>query len=237
MTGSTDDLSLIAECRSGRTDAFGSLVERYQDRLYPTALRLTGAVEDALDLLQDTFLRAFQKLGGFHGDSSFYTWVYRIMVNLALTGRRRRLPRRFRAGLAGDSPDLSESSDPAAPLERAEREALVQGALGRLAVDHRVVVVMKEFDGLRYEEIADALGVPVGTVRSRLHRARCELKSMLRTALEPSGPPSLPSIPSEAVPVAVGPGDPSSSSSVILPFRGTRPTPSMALTPPHHHES
>lgn len=231
MTGSNDDLSLIAECRAGRTEAFGALVERYQDRLYPTALRLTGAVEDALDLLQDTFLRAYQKLGGFHGDSSFYTWVYRIMVNLALTGRRKRLPRRFRAGVAGDTPDPSESSDPGAPLERAEREALVQGALGRLAVDHRVVVVMKEFDGLRYEEIADALGVPVGTVRSRLHRARCELKSLLRESIEPAEPN-----PRDPVAVAVGPGDPSESSSVILPFRGTRPTSPLALTPQDPHD-
>lgn len=237
MAGSTDDLSLVMECRAGRTDAFGMLVERYQDRLYPTALRLTGAVEDALDLLQDTFLRAFQKLKGFHGDSSFYTWVYRIMVNLALTGRRRRLPRRFRGAAVGDAADPAEGSDPGSRLERAEREALVQGALGRLAADHRVVVVMKEYDGLRYEEIAAALGVPVGTVRSRLHRARCELKTMLRGVVEEPEPRFIPLSEPEPVPVAVGPGDPSSSSSVIIPFRGTRPTTPLALTPPHHHEA
>ena len=103
MTGTTDDLSLIAECRAGRTDAFGTLVQRYQDRLYPTALRLTGRAEDALDLLQDAFLRAFQKLGGFHGDSSFYTWVYRIMVNLALSERRKRSPRLLRPRPGGDA--------------------------------------------------------------------------------------------------------------------------------------
>lgn len=234
MTGSTEDLSLVAECRAGRTDAFGTLVERYQDRLYPTALRLTGAVEDALDLLQDTFLRAFQKLHGFHGESSFYTWVYRIMVNLALTGRRRRLPRRFRGGDVADAPDLSEASDPGAHLDRAEREALVQRALDRLALDHRVVVVMKEYDGLRYEEIAEALGVPVGTVRSRLHRARCELKVMLRGAVDDSYP--LADAPSEWPALPNGHADPSASSS-ILPFRGTRPTPSLALTPPRHHEA
>ena len=235
MTGSTEDLSLVAECRAGRTDAFGTLVERYQDRLYPTALRLTGAVEDALDLLQDTFLRAFQKLHGFHGDSSFYTWVYRIMVNLALTGRRRRLPRRFRGGAVVDAPDLSEASDPGSHLDRAEREGLVQRALDRLALDHRVVVVMKEYDGLRYEEIAEALGVPVGTVRSRLHRARCELKVMLRGAID--GPDFPTDTPAESVAVVAGHDDPSASSSVIIPFRGTRPTSSLALTPPRHHEA
>jgi RNA polymerase sigma-70 factor (ECF subfamily) len=242
MAGPTDDLSLVTECRDGRTDAFGVLVERYQDRLYPTALRLTGAVDDALDLLQDTFLRAFQKLSGFHGDSSFYTWVYRIMVNLALTGRRKRLPRRFRGADVGDAPDSTEGSDPGSQLERAEREALVQRALDRLAADHRVVVVMKEYDGLRYEEIASALGVPVGTVRSRLHRARCELKGMLRGALgEAEQGVERPSA-REPVPAVVGSDDPSSSSSLssspaILPFRGTRPRSSLALTPPHHHEA
>jgi RNA polymerase sigma-70 factor (ECF subfamily) len=243
MAGPTDDLSLVTECRDGRTDAFGVLVERYQDRLYPTALRLTGAVDDALDLLQDTFLRAFQKLSGFHGDSSFYTWVYRIMVNLALTGRRRRLPRRFRGEAMGDAADPAEGNDPGSHLERAEREALVQRALDRLAADHRVVVVMKEYDGLRYEEIAAALGVPVGTVRSRLHRARCELKGMLRGALgEPDERPSARDPERVPVPAAVGPDDPSSSSSLssssaILPFRGTRPRSSLALTPPNHHEA
>ena len=90
MTGCNDDNSLIEACRAGRTEAFGVLVQRYQDRLYPTMLRLTGSADDALDLLQDAFLRAFEKLDRFQGESSFYTWVYRIAVNLALSGRRRR---------------------------------------------------------------------------------------------------------------------------------------------------
>ncbi len=92
---------------------------------------------------------------------------------------------------------------------------------------------MKEFDGLRYEEIASALGVPLGTVRSRLHRARCELKTMLRGEFEEPDRPA----PPEPVPVALGPGDPNPSSSVILPYRGTRPTSSLAFTPPNQHEA
>jgi RNA polymerase sigma-70 factor (ECF subfamily) len=182
MTGSTDDLSLIAECRAGRTDAFGVLVQRYQDRLYPTALRLTGGTEDALDLLQDAFFQSFRKLGSFHGESSFYTWVYRIVVNLALSAKRRRTPKLFRdpgSGADFDPAETSASSDPSSNLERVEREAMVQQALDRLAPDHRVVIVMKEFDGMHYEEIAATLGVPIGTVRSRLHRARSELKELL----------------------------------------------------------
>ena len=87
-----DDHSLVQECRAGHTEAFGTLVARYQERLYPTILRLLGSAEDAEDILQDAFVRAFQKLDQFQGDSSFYTWIYRIAVNLALSGYRRRCP-------------------------------------------------------------------------------------------------------------------------------------------------
>jgi len=184
MIGSNDDNSLIEACRAGRTEAFGVLVQRYQDRLYPTMLRLTGGAEDALDLLQDAFLRAFEKLDRFHGESSFYTWIYRIAVNLALSGRRRRRTTLRLGGSGRDSaPDPADdpaTSDPSLPLEHAERDALIQAALNALADDHRAVVVMKEFDGLRYEEIASILNIPVGTVRSRLHRARLELRTRLR---------------------------------------------------------
>jgi RNA polymerase sigma-70 factor (ECF subfamily) len=182
MTVSTDDHRLIAECRAGRTEAFGTLVQKYQDRLYPTALRLTGGAEDAMDLLQDAFFQAFRKLKSFQGDSSFYTWVYRVMVNLALSGRRKRTPKLFRQASQVETVepvDTSETSDPSAQLVRQERETAIQNALNQLATDQRVVVVMKEFDGLRYDEIAAALKIPIGTVRSRLHRAREELKEML----------------------------------------------------------
>lgn len=188
MSSCIDDRSLIDACRAGKTEAYGILVKRYQDRLYPTVLRLTGCAEDAQDLLQETFLRAYEKLGRFHGDSSFYTWVYRIAVNLALSGRRRRRPMaRLNDGSDEGSSDSTvdpRESDPSLPLERAERDSLIQDALNALAADHRAVVVMKEFDGLRYEEIGVVLGIPVGTVRSRLHRARCELRDRLRVLVD-----------------------------------------------------
>ena len=188
MTGCNDDNSLIEACRAGRTEAFGVLVQRYQDRLYPTMLRLTGDAEDALDLLQDAFLRAFEKLDRFHGDSAFYTWVYRIAVNLALSGRRRRrVIARSRGGTPCDPAELADDldqTDPTRPLERRERDDLIQEALDSLAPDHRAVVVMKEFDGLRYEEIAAILAIPVGTVRSRLHRARLDLREKLSGVVE-----------------------------------------------------
>src|SRR5438309_732843 len=126
MTGSHDDLSLIALCRAGRTEAFGVLVGRYETRLYPTVFRLTGCAEDAKDLLQDTFLRAYEKLGRFHGKSSFYTWIYRIAINLALSGRRRRRPiarlSNHAEGRPNDPAVDPRETDPSLPLERAERD-------------------------------------------------------------------------------------------------------------------
>jgi RNA polymerase sigma-70 factor (ECF subfamily) len=182
-----DDQGLIAACRAGESEAFGRLVRRYQDRLYPTVLRLTGCAEDAHDLLQETFLRAYRKLHTFQGGSAFYTWVYRIAINLALSDRRRRRPGGRWPSSNGepiDPADDPDRSDPGGPLERAERIARVQAALDELAPDHRAVVVMKDLDGLRYEEIAATLGVPIGTVRSRLHRAREALRERLRGVIE-----------------------------------------------------
>jgi RNA polymerase sigma-70 factor (ECF subfamily) len=197
MSGCLDDQCLIDACRSGKTEAFGVLVSRYQDRLYPTVFRLTGCAEDALDLLQEAFLRAYEKLDRFHGESSFYTWIYRIAVNLALSDRRKRR-HESSAALPGDLSGDRALDDPAVPLERAERDERIQEALDALAPDHRAVVVMKEYDGLRYEEIGAMLGVPVGTVRSRLHRARCELRERLRSLVDDdlSGHPEAPDVTS-----------------------------------------
>jgi RNA polymerase sigma-70 factor (ECF subfamily) len=189
MTGCNDDQCLIAACRAGQTEAFGTLVRRYQDRLYPTVLRLVGRAEDAHDLLQDAFLRAYQRLGTFHGGSSFYTWIYRIAVNVALSDRRKRKRgawriREDRGSERIETSDDPKRTDPTLPLEQAERDAQVQAALNALAPDHRAVVVLKDLDGLRYEEIAEVLGVPIGTVRSRLHRARFELRERLSEMFE-----------------------------------------------------
>jgi RNA polymerase sigma-70 factor, ECF subfamily len=191
MTGCPDDHSLVQACRMGQTEAFGALVRRYQQRLYPTILRLVGSAEDAEDILQDAFVRAFEKLDQFHGESSFYTWVYRIAVNLALSGHRRRQGRGAafrREGVKSPAPDElpdeSPAADPAFALEQAERERIVQNALNHLCPEHRAVVILKDFDGRRYEEIATVLDIPVGTVRSRLHRARCELRERLRSLVD-----------------------------------------------------
>jgi RNA polymerase sigma-70 factor (ECF subfamily) len=186
----------VEACRAGQTEAFGVLVERYQERLFQMIRRLTASAEDSKDILQDTFLRAFQKLDQFQGESSFYTWIYRIAVNLALSGYRRQRSRAWlgkkseRYGLHEEPADESTDADPAFPIEQAERERLVQWALGQLGPEQRAVVVLKDFDGRRYEEISAVLQIPVGTVRSRLHRARSELRDRLRSLVdEESGTP------------------------------------------------
>lgn len=136
MSRVIDDLSLVKACRAGHTEAFGTLVRRHQDRLFPTILRLIGSAEDAEDVLQDAFVRAFEKLDQFHGESSFYTWIYRIAVNLALSKHRQRRirlshrPHAANVAAAGEElPDSSLDADPTLPLERAERERVVEGCL------------------------------------------------------------------------------------------------------------
>ncbi len=180
---SEEEREITAACRAGQPDAFGALVRRFQDRLYPTIVRLTGCPAEALDVLQDTFLKAFEKLDAFQGESRLYTWVYRIAVNQALSGRRKRRSTRSAENLDGGADDsrlTAREDDPSADLVRDERETAVRRALAALAPEHRAVVVLKEYDDLSYEEISGLLGIPIGTVRSRLHRARLELKELLR---------------------------------------------------------
>lgn len=182
---SADDQRLIAECLRGRTAAFGELVRRYQDRLYNTVYRLVDNAEDAQDVVQEAFLSAYQALDSFKGDSLFYTWLYRIAFNTAVSlKRKQKAVLRLEVGRpdgsgVGEPLDGSEESRPGFALERAERGRRVQDALNRLAPDHRAVLVLKDMDGMKYEEMAQALNVPIGTIRSRLHRARLELRLLL----------------------------------------------------------
>lgn len=182
---SADDHRLIRECLQGRTAAFGELVRRYQDRLYSTVYRLVGNAEDAQDALQEAFLNAYQSLDSFKGDSLFFTWLYRIAVNTAMS-----LKRRQRVTLSLDvgreqgghlePADASDFSQPGFALEQAEQERRVQDALSRLSPEHRAVLILKDMEGQKYETIAAVLRVPIGTIRSRLHRARLELRDLLR---------------------------------------------------------
>jgi RNA polymerase sigma-70 factor (ECF subfamily) len=179
----SDDVKLIADCLKGNTAAFGDLVSRYQDRLYNTVLRLLDHPEDARDVVQEAFLHAYQSLHSFKGDALFFTWLYRIAVNAAISFKRKqRLVLRLQPttdGVVGLDPlDPNEGNQPGHALEMAEKERRVHEGLARLSLEHRSVLVMKDMDGMKYEEIAAVLQVPVGTVRSRLHRARLELREI-----------------------------------------------------------
>jgi len=180
----TDDQQLISECLSGCTEAFGRLVERYQQRLYGTLVHVLGSAEEAQDVAQDAFVHAFQKLETFRGQAAFYSWLYRIAMNTAVS--RQRKNKRFKASvdaakeLVGTEPsDRHHGAHPSHALEQKERRHLVQEALSQLSDEFRTVLVLKEMEGLKYEEIAEIVDCPIGTVRSRIHRARLELKQKL----------------------------------------------------------
>jgi RNA polymerase sigma-70 factor (ECF subfamily) len=179
----TDDRRLITECLNGRTAAYGELVSRYQDRLFNTLLRFLGNAEDARDVLQEAFLNAYLALENFKGDSQLYTWLYRIAMNLAMTHKRKErvaLSRKVHHGEAADEPaDRSAHNRPESNMVRSEEGQRVQDALAKLSPEHRLVLIMKDMDGQKYEEMAAALDVPIGTIRSRLHRARLELRELL----------------------------------------------------------
>jgi RNA polymerase sigma-70 factor (ECF subfamily) len=181
-----DDAQLIDDALTGNSAAFGRLVTRYQDRLYNTLVHVVGSAEDAYDVAQDAFVQAFLKLDTFHRNSAFYTWLYRIAFNLAVSRRRRHKPTssidQVRE-LSGSEP-MSHDDAPGDRLDREERVSQVQSALAGLSEEFRDVLVLREIDGCCYETIADILNLPVGTVRSRLHRARLELREQLREVVQ-----------------------------------------------------
>jgi RNA polymerase sigma-70 factor (ECF subfamily) len=189
----SDDLRLVERAQNRDAEAFQTLVLRYQDRVYNTAFRLIGDRSLAEDLTQEVFFKAFKALNKFKGKSSFSTWLYRITVN-ACTSEWRKAGAQKRGKevsfpQGGDDPSgpswepAGEGGNPGEQAEVAERNALVQKAISDLEEDYRTVVVLRDIEGFSYEEIADIIERPVGTVRSRLHRARSELKEKLKNLI------------------------------------------------------
>lgn len=177
-----DDAQLIEKTLRGESAAFGQLVQKYQGRLYNTLVHVVGNTEDARDVVQDALVQAFVKLDTFRGSSAFYTWLYRIAFNVAASHRRRKKPTvsvDHTREIAGEEP-IDKDNDPHAKLEQGERFRQVHEALAQLSEEHRVVLVLREIDGCCYETIADVLDLPIGTVRSRLHRGRLQLKDLLK---------------------------------------------------------
>jgi RNA polymerase sigma-70 factor, ECF subfamily len=181
----SDDASLIAATLAGDTAAFGRLVGLYQDQLFNSLLRVLGSAEDAADIVQDAFVQAYTKLETFRGSSAFYTWLYRIAFNLAMSHARRQHKSASLDGLkamVGDEPMDGRPTAEAGLLEQ-ERAELVHASLAQLGLEFREVLVLREIEGLRYEEIAEILALPVGTVRSRLFRARLQMRDLLAPRL------------------------------------------------------
>jgi RNA polymerase sigma-70 factor (ECF subfamily) len=186
-----DDAQLIGQTLAGQTAAFGQLVQKYQDRLHNTVVHVVGSAEDAKDVVQEAFVQAFLKLESFQG-ARFYTWLYRIAFNVAATHCRRRGAMRSAERIALGEGRLGQreqghpqdaADGPSERLEREERCRQVRHAISQLPEEHRVVLVLREMDGCCYETIAEILDLPVGTVRSRLHRARMQLREQLKEVL------------------------------------------------------
>jgi len=186
------DAELVERARKGDRDAFRELVERYQRKIATLALGMLRNREDALDVVQETFTKAFQSLDRFKGDASFYTWAYRIAVNLCIDHQRREAkmpvanlePREGGGERAADPVTLlvdgSEQDDPFQRTRDAEIARGLATAIAELTPEHRAVILLREVDGLSYEEISRVLDCPKGTVMSRLHYARRQLQERLR---------------------------------------------------------
>jgi RNA polymerase sigma-70 factor (ECF subfamily) len=184
-----EDLKCVAAVRDGRPEAFGDVVKRYQDRIFNTIYRLLGDYQEAGDLTQQAFLKAYLSIDQFRGGSSFYTWLYRIGVNTALDERKKRsrsprvLSESFAMSPDEDARRLDGSAaadDPREQVLSRERETAVATAIASLDDVHRVVLVLRDIEGLNYEEIAEVAACPRGTVKSRLHRARLMLREKLK---------------------------------------------------------
>jgi RNA polymerase sigma-70 factor, ECF subfamily len=192
--GEASDAALVfKKARDGDRAAYGQIVGLYQDRLFNALLRMVGEPEEARELTQETFARGLEKIDAFRGDAAPYTWLFRIGVNLAITTLRRSGRRRTfsldgmpgptdgdgqASGLIESIASRAEESPPEA-AERRERSRIVLDALSRLDPEYRAVLVMRDIEGFDYQQMADMLGLPLGTLKSRLFRARLALRDEL----------------------------------------------------------
>jgi RNA polymerase sigma-70 factor, ECF subfamily len=195
------ELDLLRRAQNGDRSSYGQLVLEYQDRLYNAVLRLLGDREEARELTQEAFTRGLMKLSSFRGDASPYTWLFRIAVNLAISQLRKvQRHRVFSLSASGGNGNGHHSADdqasslvdrlahpatlsPPQDLEHREQGEQVLSALGRLDAEYRAVLVMRDIEGFDYQQMAEVLGLPLGTLKSRLFRARLALRDELRSYL------------------------------------------------------
>jgi RNA polymerase sigma-70 factor (ECF subfamily) len=188
------ELDLVRRCQAGDTEAFDELVTRYRTRVFGMIYNMIHSEQDAWDLAQESFVKAWKSIKRFRGHSSFYTWMYRIVMNVTIDWTRKK---QIKAGGAefDDAIKLNQI-DPAsktAPkpdalpyetMERSEIRARIDRAIAQLSPEHRAVILMKEVEEMQYHEIAEALGCSIGTVMSRLFYARKKLQNLLRDVYE-----------------------------------------------------
>jgi RNA polymerase sigma-70 factor (ECF subfamily) len=188
------ELDLVKQCQAGRTEAFDQLVARYRTRVFAMIYNMVHNEQDAWDLAQESFIKAWKSIGRFRGRSSFYTWIYRIVMNVTIDWLRKK---QIKGGGAefDDAIELKEiepasrtvpKADPL-PHQRMERDeirARIDKAIAQISPEHRAVILMKEIEDMQYHEIAEALGCSIGTVMSRLFYARKKLQNLLRDVYE-----------------------------------------------------
>lgn len=176
------DWELVRKCQGGDTGAFQELVSRYHQKVYMVILGLLRHREDALEVAQETFFRAYRKINSFEGGSSFYTWLYRIAVNIAIDAQRRqsRNPVDYRDDLE-DALEAQQkvAKDPFADVHDRELREQLAKAINELTPEHKAVIVLRTIEGLSYKDIGEILGCSEGTVMSRLHYARKKLQEKL----------------------------------------------------------
>jgi RNA polymerase sigma-70 factor (ECF subfamily) len=180
-----DDQAFIERCRNGDVAAFEPLVEKYRDRVWRLAFNVLRDREDAWDVTQEAFIRAWQALPSFRGQSAFYTWLFRIVVNVASDRARQRAARGRAFGTERvpeeewDRAMVDQSAAPDDEARRAEERERITRALAALPEHHRTIIMLSDLEGLSYREIAEVLDIPMGTVMSRLHNARKRLRDVL----------------------------------------------------------
>ena len=192
-----NDAKLVDRCRRGDSTAMEQLILRYQDRIYNVIFRICTNNDDAAELTQETFVKIIEKIDEFEGRSSFYTWAFRIAVNLTLNYCQRTGRLKIRSlDTEQDNPDsqakrhLKEiltdenSPDPASVAQNRELCRLVMTAMKQLDDDHRAVLVLRDIEGMNYARIADVLDIELGTVKSRLSRARNNLKKIMEAMVQ-----------------------------------------------------
>jgi len=189
---SIDEAVLVEQCRQGDSEATERLILKYQNRIYNAILRICANPDDAAELTQDTFVKVIENIDKFKGRSSFYTWAFRIGVNLTLNYCQRKVRIGFRSLDAEDNEDngqakqvlkefLADDSSPNPAVVTANKELgeIVVDALMKLREEQRVVVVLRDIEGMNYAQIAEVLDIELGTVRSRLSRARSNLREII----------------------------------------------------------